>query len=433
MGAVATGSPAVLQESAQDTKERNTFLIMGTAVPKKAMITGDGAKMLDPRWLKPNSIETERILSVLDETIAKLELSCLIPRIIGSLDRFADLLGPEITSSLMEYGELSNQMEHLLVTPEEEDTTEAEEQRGSLHLLEQHLKCSVRNILRLLLAIPSLCKALKYEAWAREPAAEAFIKAFGEFRNFMLERLLTSPTEEEKTVQLTEDISLRISKNTETITALQAELEAAIRTRDEEILNKDNMIKDLKNSMQVLDECCKANILQAKWEGEKRQKEELRASQARCARLQQDIQQLEAQLNKLVLEHRASELALRKRKCRVETEILNWVQTYDADMAEKQAEFEKVHAAYTKEKAELSLLMEKHAVLLQEYSQIQEERRIYEEKKQQALEKLAIMTLAATRIQAFWRGYLIRSTFKPKKKKKKGKGKGKGKDKKEKK
>ncbi|NXJ08305.1 DRC10 protein, partial [Odontophorus gujanensis] len=406
-------------------KERNEFPIMSTA---------GAPKVLDPRRLNPNSIETERILSVLDETIAKLELSCLIPRIIGSLDRFADLLGPEITTTLLEYQELSKQMEHLLGTPEEEDPTKAEEQRGSLRLLEQHLKCSVRNILRLLTAIPSLCKALKYEVWAREPAAEAFIKAFREFRNFMLERLLTSPTKEEETVQLTEDISLRINKNTEIITALQADLAAAIRTRDEEIQNKDNIIKDLKNSMQVLDECCKNKILQVKWEGEKRQKEELQASQVRCARLQQDIQELEAQFKKLVLEHRASELALRKRKCRVEAEILNWIQMYDTDMAEKQAEFEKIHAAYSKEKAELSLLMEKHAVLLQEYSQIEEERRMYEEKKQQALEKLVIMTLAATRIQAFWRGYLIRAAFKPKKKKKKnGKSKSKGKDKKEKK
>uniref|UniRef100_A0A8C3LFZ6 Dynein regulatory complex protein 10 n=1 Tax=Chrysolophus pictus TaxID=9089 RepID=A0A8C3LFZ6_CHRPC len=423
-----------LRVSVQDTKERNKFLAMGTGAAEKATMAADSVKVSDLRWLKPNSIETERILSVLDETIAKLELSSLIPRIIGSLDRFADLLGPEITTNLMEYHKLSKQMEQLLIAAEEEDVTN---QRGSLHLLGQHLKCSVRNILRLLLATPSLCKALKYEVWAREPArepaTEAFIKAFGEFRNFMLERLLTRPTEEEEMVRLMENISLRINKNTETITALQAELAAAIRTRDEEIQNKDNMIKDLQNSMEVLDECCKNNILQVKREGEKQQKEELRASQARCARLQQDIQQLEAQLNKQVLEHRASELALRKRKCRVETEILNWVQAYDTDMAEKQAEFEEVHAAYTKEKAKLSLLMEKHAVLLQEYSQIEEERRINEEKKKQALEKLAVMTLAATRIQAFWRGYLIRSIFKPKKKKKKGKGKGKGKDKKEKK
>lgn len=72
------------------------------------------------------------------------------------------------------------------------------------------------------------------------------------------------------------------------------------------------MIKDLKKSMQDLAEDCKTNILQVKREGEKQQKEELQASQARCASLQQDVQQLGAQLNKLVLEHQASELTLRK-------------------------------------------------------------------------------------------------------------------------
>ncbi|XP_009584726.1 PREDICTED: IQ domain-containing protein D [Fulmarus glacialis] len=395
------------------------------ATPEKATITLDAMKLLDPHRLKPDSIETERIITVLDETIAKLELSSLIPRIIDSLDRFADMLGPEITNSLIEHQKLSNEMEHLLASSEEGDTMRPEEQWGCLCLLEQRLKCSVRNVLRLLLANPSLCQALKYEAWVKESSAEVFIKAFGEFRNFMLERLLTSPVEEEEKIQFMEDISLQIKKNTEAITALQVELAAAIRTQEEEIHKKDNVIKDLKTSMQDLTKDCKAGIQQIKKEGEKQQKEELQASQARSARLHQDIQQLEAQLNALVLEHRASELALRKRKCRVEMEIVNWIQKYDTDMGEKQAEYEEVHGAYTQEKAQLSLLMEKHAVLLQEYSQIEEERRICQKKKEQALKELTTRTLAAVRIQAFWRGYLVRSLFKSKRKKKKKKGKGK--------
>ncbi|NXE15206.1 DRC10 protein, partial [Lophotis ruficrista] len=395
------------------------------ATPDKATITLDDMEMLDPCWLKPDSIETERILTVLDETMAKLELSCLIPCIINSLDRFADVLGPEITINLMEHQKLSNEMEQLLASSEEADTTRAEERRGCLCLLEQQLKCSVRNVLRLLLANPSLCQALKHEAWVRESSAEAFIKAFEEFKNFMLERLLTSPMEEEEKVQFMEDISLQIKKNTEAITALQADLAAAVRTREEEIHKKDNVIKDLKTSMQELIKDCKASIQQTKTEGEKQQKEELRASQARCAMLQEDVQELGAQLNSLVLEHRASELALRKRKRRVETEIVNWIQKYDTDMGEKQAEYEEVHAAYTREKALLSLLTEKHTMLLQEYSQIEEERRIQQEKEEQALKELAAKTRAATQIQAFWRGYLVRSFFKSKRKKKKDKGKGK--------
>ncbi|KAM9625713.1 dynein regulatory complex protein 10 isoform 1-T5 [Morphnus guianensis] len=420
---MAAGDPAVFRVSLQDVKQRKKPLVKGLATPEKAMITLDAMKALDPCQLKTDSLETERIITVLDETIAKLEMSSLIPHIIDSLDRFADVLGPEITNNLIEHQKLSNEMEHLLASSEEEDTMRAEEQRGCLCLLEQRLKCSVRNVLRLLLANPSLCQALKYEAWARESPAEVFIKAFGEFRNFMLERLLTSPVEEEEKIQFMEDISLQIKKNAEAITALQAELAAAIRTRQEEIHKKDNVIKDLKTSMQDLAKVCKAGIQQIKQEGEKQQKEELQASQARCARLQQDVQQLGAQLNALVLEHRASELALRKRKCRVEMEIVNWIQKYDTDMGEKQAEYEDVNAAYTKEKAQLSLLMEKRAVLLQEYSQIEEERRICQEKKEQALKEFTTMTLAATRIQAFWRGYLVRSLFKSKRKKKKGKGK----------
>ncbi|NWU49572.1 DRC10 protein, partial [Dromas ardeola] len=389
----------------------------GMETPEKATIT---------RQLKPDRIETERIITVLDETIVKLELSSLIPCIIDSLDRFADMLGPEITNNLIEHQKLSNEMEHLLSSSEEDDTMRAEEQRGCLRLLEQRLKCSVRNVLRLLLANPLLCQALKYEVWERESPAEEFIKAFGEFRNFTLERLLTSPTEEEKKIRFMEDMSLQIKKNTEVITALQAELAAAIQTQEEEIHKKDNVIEDLKTSMQDLTKDCKAGIQHIKQEAETQREEELQASQGRCARLQQDIQQLGAQLDALVVEHRASELALRKRKCRMEMEIVNWIQQYDAHMEEKQAEYEEVHAAYTEEKNQLSLLMEKRAVLLQEYSQIEEERRIQEEKKEQALKELNTLTLAATRIQAFWRGYLIRSLYKSKlKKKKKGKGKGK--------
>ncbi|XP_074743637.1 dynein regulatory complex protein 10 isoform X2 [Strix uralensis] len=366
------------------------------ATPEKAVVTLDAMKMLDPCQLKPDSMETERIITVLDETIAKLEMSSLIPRITDSLDRFADMLGPEITNNLIEHQKLSNEMEHLLASSEEEDAMRAEEQQRCLCLLEQRLKCSVRNVLRLLLVNPSLCQALKYEAWARESPAEVFISAFGEFRNFMLERLLTSPVEEEEKIQFMEAISLQIKKNAEAITALQAELAAAIQTQEEEIQKKDDVIKDLKTSLQDLAKDCKASIQQVKQEGEKQQKEDLQASQAKCAGLQQDIQQLGAQLSALVLEHRASELALRKRKCRLEMEIVNWIQKYDTDMGEKQ-----------------------------EYSQIEEERRVRQEKEEQALKELNTMTLAATRIQAFWRGYLVRSLFKSKRKKKKGKGKGK--------
>ncbi|NXB51868.1 DRC10 protein, partial [Leucopsar rothschildi] len=387
---------------------------MGT--PSKAGIPFGAMKVLDPGQLKPDSMETERILTVLDETIVKLEITRLILWIIGSLERYARMLGPEITSSLVEHQKLSMEVQHLLSSPGDEESRRAVEQR---------LKCSLRNILRLFLANPLLYHGLKYEVRVRESPADVFVKAFVEFRDFTLERLLTSPDEEKEKIRFMEEISLEVEKNTEIISALQEELALAIQTRDEEVNRKDKTIENLKTSMENLAKSCKADIKQIMKEGEKQQKEDEKASQDRCARLEQDIQRLGAHFNALVLKHRASELVLRKEKCEVEKEIQKWVQKYDTDMSEKQAAYEELQAAYKEEKEQLSLLMEKHALLLQEYTEIEEERRMLKEKEEEAAQEEARRNDAATCIQAFWKGYLVRSIYKSKLKKGKGKGKGK--------
>ncbi|NWU82539.1 DRC10 protein, partial [Onychorhynchus coronatus] len=387
------------------------------ATPEKATTPLGARRVLEPRQLKPDSTETERILTVLDETISKLEMTRLIPRITGSLERFARMLGPEITASLLEHQKLSNEMQHLLASPGADETLRARERR---------LKCSLRHILRLFLANPLLCQGLKYQVQVRASPADVFIKAFVEFRDFMLEKLLTSPAEEREKIQFMEEMSLKAEQNTEEITALQAELAAAIQTRKEEMERKDKMIEDLKNTMEDLAKDRKAEIQQMKKEGEKQQEEEVKAAQGRCARLQEDVQLLRAQFSALVQEHRASELLLRKRKCRAEVEIENWIQKYDTDMAAKQAMFEEIHAVYTEEKAQLAQLMEKHALLLQEYSQIEEERKMLKQKEEEELQEQARRNRAATCIQATWRGYVVRSFFKAKRKKAKAKAKGKG-------
>ncbi|XP_064248565.1 dynein regulatory complex protein 10 isoform X3 [Passer domesticus] len=369
-------------------------LLKGMAAPRKVGIPLSVMKVLDPRQLKPDSTETERILTVLDETIVKLEITRLIPRIIGSLDRYARMLGPEITSGLLEHQKLSMEIQHLLTSP-----GDAKSMRAAV----QRMKCSLRNILRLFLANPLLYHGLKYEVWVRESPADVFIKAFMEFRDFMLERLLTTPDEEKEMIEFMNEISLQVEKNTEIISALQGELAGVIQTRDEEVSRKDKTIEKLKTSMEDLAKNCKADIRLIMEEGEKQQKEDKEASQERCARLKQDIQHLGTQFSALVLEHRASELVLRK------------------------TTYEEVQAVYKEEKEQLSLLMEKHAMLLQEYTQIEEERKMLKEKEEEAAKEEARRNNAATCIQAFWKGYLVRSIYKSKLKKGKGKGKGKGK------
>ncbi|XP_074410595.1 dynein regulatory complex protein 10 isoform X2 [Zonotrichia albicollis] len=364
------------------------------ATPRKAGIPLGVMKVLDPRQLKPDSTEAERIMTVLDETIVKLEITRLIPRITGSLDRYAGMLGPEITSSLLELQKLSMEIQQLHTSAGDAKTLRAAEKR---------LKSSLRNILRLFLVNPLLYHGLKFEVRVRESAADAFIKAFMEFRDSMLERLLTTPDEEREMIQFMKDISLQVEKNTEVISALQAQLEGLIQARDEEVSKKDKEIENLKTAMEDLAKNCRTEIRLLMKEGGKQKKGDEEASQERCARLKEDIQHLGTQFSALVLEHRASELVLRKT-------------TYD-----------ELQIAYDEEKKQLAVLMEKHALLIQEYTLIEEERRILQEKAEEAEREEARRNQAATCIQAYWKGYFVRCKYKSLRKKGKGKGKGKGK------
>lgn len=72
-------------------------------------------------------------------------------------------------------------------------------------------------------------------------------------------------------------------------------------------------------------------------------------------------------------------------------------------------------------------------MLVEEFSQIREERELTSRRNMEAEQELVRMVRAATLIQAVWKGYLVRSMLRSKKKRgkakakdKKGKGKAKG-------
>ncbi|XP_050779794.1 dynein regulatory complex protein 10 isoform X1 [Gopherus flavomarginatus] len=428
---MATKVATMLQLPYESTDSSSKSSVGHSQTPKKSAIKTSPLKLLDPGRSKLTTVETKRIISVLDEAIFKVELISLISHITEFLDDLSTILGSELMGTLKEHERLSNNMEALLTQLQREglkeedgrgDLVGTEEQIRHLQLHQQAVKSSIRNILRLFQADPLASQAVRDEAYARDLSFEIFIKGLSEFRGFLLEKLLTSPLEEQEKVQFMEEISLRDKKNTETIAALEAELATAIQSRDNEIMKMNAVIRDLKSHLLHLEKSSESHIQRTKQEAEKLQKGELRISQAKCAKIQQDIHQLRAQLNVLIIDNRDSELALRKKKYKVEMEIENWIQKYDADMGEKQTEFEEADAVYTEEKAQLAELKEKYAVLEQEYSQIKEERRRSQEKKERAERELAIMVRAATHIQAFWKGYLVRSLLKSKRKKK-GKGK----------
>lgn len=72
------------------------------------------------------------------------------------------------------------------------------------------------------------------------------------------------------------------------------------------------MIQELKNHLHEVLKSSDNSLLRTKQESRKQQKADQRASQARTAKMQQEIAQLRSQFHNLLLENREAEQALRK-------------------------------------------------------------------------------------------------------------------------
>ncbi|XP_028913388.1 dynein regulatory complex protein 10 [Ornithorhynchus anatinus] len=381
----------------------------------------------DPARAKPTTPETKRVVAVLDEAIRKAEVATLLSHVAANLESFEARLGEELSRAVRVHRDLASRLDGADGGPGPEarppDPDSAGEPRPGPRSLRRELKGSTRGILRLFAARPEAAAALRAQARGRHPVAAALVARLAELRGFVFEKLLTSPAEEREKREFTQEVARRAGRNAEAILALRGELDAVVRTRDAEA-EKDNLADlQLKTDLQLVLRFSQTQLHRTRQEAEKPQKAELRTSQGRCAKIQQDILAQRTQVNNLVSENREIEGALRKKKYKLETEIENWIQKYDGEMGEKQMELEELQAVYTEEKAQLAQLQEKHAVLRREYTQITEERQITSKKKLEEERELIVMVRAATLIQAFWKGYLVRSLMKSKRKKKKGKGK----------
>ncbi|KAL4840388.1 hypothetical protein H8958_021645 [Nasalis larvatus] len=111
------------------------------------------------------------------------------------------------------------------------------------------------------------------------------------------------------------------------------------------------------------------------------------------------------------------------------------IDTLENELAERmknrnaEEELEDLEAVHREEKITLEELRRRHKVLVEEFVQIREEREINSKKRMEAEQEMVRMVRAATLIQAFWKGYLVRSLLRSKKKRGKGKAKGKEKGK----
>ncbi|XP_038200464.1 dynein regulatory complex protein 10 [Arvicola amphibius] len=408
-------------------------------------------KTLAPSKSKLSTIEAKRIMSVLDEAIQKVGLVTLMSYVESHPEVLEGMFPEDLVKAIREHLDIGQVLlEGASILQEKQKQLEGEEEaeeawcqdrllsievcKASLWPLTHQFRDSTKTILRLLINDSQVTTLLQIQAPGRSPGAQRLLDSLVELRGFLFEKLLTSPMEVKEKNQFIQDINRRNERNQEVIDALQAELAEVLKNKESEVEKENFVIQELKNHLHQVFKFSENSILRTKQEAEKQQKVDYRASQARLAKIQQEILALRTQYHNLVMENREVEQALRKKKYKVETEIENWIQKYDMEMSEKQDEFEDLESIHKEEKLQLEELKERHAVLVEEFAQIRAESEINSKKRVEAEREMVRMVRAATLIQAVWKGYLVRSMLRSKKKKRgKGKGKDKGKGKEEKK
>lgn len=410
--------------------------------PKKPAFS---LKSLVPSKSKLTTIETKRIMFVLDETIHKVELVTLLSSVASTSEGLEGMLGDDIMKAVREHEDLSQVLlDKFSYLQDEERRLRAEEEfkdegwfRDRLLCVQQHkshlpplmqqVRESTKNLLRLLLSNPQAARLLQMESLGRSAEAQSFIDSLLELRGFLFEKLLTSPMEARDKAHFLQDLTRQNKRNQEVIDALEQELAASSKNRHAKAQKENFVIQELKNHLHQVLRFSEKSLLRTKHESEKQQKADFQASQARVAKIRQETLQLQSQFHNLLVENREAEQALRKKKYKVETEIENWIQKYDTEMSEKQDEYEELDIIHREEKAQLEELKHRHSALVEEFSQIREEREINSKKNWEAEQEMLHMVRAATLIQAVWKGYLVRSMLRSKKKRGKGRAKAKGK------
>jgi hypothetical protein len=257
-------------------------LTQSSIKPAKSKIKKlDPLRALEPSRKKLSTVESQRIMAVLDETMKRTELVSILPQILENIDRFSVVLGSELVSLLKEhkllkegYEDVTRKLDELQGTsslPEEdpfdygEDFYTRPRSKPSTHsakseasektalasrpasaseieallrnqqVLSSNLAFSCKDILRAFSDNLSATRAVLKEYTHRPRSIRSLMSSCDEMKDVMMERLLTTPLEAEEKIGYLVHVTQRERHNATIIEKLETELNAANEDKDEEV------------------------------------------------------------------------------------------------------------------------------------------------------------------------------------------------------
>ncbi|XP_040051152.2 dynein regulatory complex protein 10 [Gasterosteus aculeatus] len=361
------------------------------------------------------SHEAQCISSILENRIRLVEIATNLPAVLA-LNSVSGIVDKQLSRAIKEHQILINRLEALDNVKQSDGELDANV--GKAHtLLMKEIKNSVRDLLRAAQAHPDAICGLGAEQRMKLGENQyMLIKGLEKFHSNVVEKLRTSLDEELRHI-LQKQASSSPDPEMEGLVQEEEELARHTKEIDAKITQKNDEIKHLQHSLKVNS----GEELDVSLLAKKQFQSHDNLSKIKQNSIQQEIDQLNSQLNNSVLENRKVEKELQEKNDTMEKGIEYLIQLFDDEIEEKQAKLELNQMENEREEAQLKKLEKTFSALEVEYDQIQEKRRLAEEKRKEEIRELELKTKAAILIQACWRGYITRKSLKNKGKSKKPK------------
>lgn len=233
----------------------------------------DPLRILAPAQKKLSSIESQRVLAVVDETSKRVESALALPFLVDSLQRFSVSLGSELVAMMEDYHKLVSEYNRLYELLEAQGTTldtsseldvrtsstgsvvgdggagragqldplpetaaeEGESMQERFYQIRHQLKHCIKSILRALSRDPATTSILQAAARERSRTSSQLLESMGGLCGVVNETLLTTKVEEVRREEHLRQVTERQQSAEEQIRRLEEELAVAQQLKDEEV------------------------------------------------------------------------------------------------------------------------------------------------------------------------------------------------------
>ncbi|KAF2902176.1 hypothetical protein ILUMI_04008 [Ignelater luminosus] len=222
----------------------------------------------------------------------------------------------------------------------------------------------------------------------------------------IMENKLTTTSQQERIRERKLRISwLRKNRMEENVDQYKGLIEQQREKLGNVLQNKHDLIAKHLNKIEELKVTLREQLRRRVLESEKAMVELSVESELRQEELGTQVKLVTQQYENLLTQNMAAEKKIRSRRIKIEAQLSNWLNKYDADIGERNAEFEAIDEKCEKEKAHMKKIQELFDEQEEEYLVLFEEK---EEEDQQAWEEKAylyLMNRSARKIQRCWKAY----------------------------